>query len=744
MTTTWGETVKAEVELPTSPGEVQELLRPALVRVSGLSIAASYGWFLWGLVAGDKDANWWMAAPSVMAGLSSALALVLARQYRIAVGIVVGGLSAAALVDAVVGGGLVGHWLALTTILAAGVLAGPVMTLVLGTAVAILAAVLVPWPGSWPLLRSAFTGVVLVWAVGGSLFEALRRAERGEMRAWRHAEEAMRRRGDLQRTSKALRDMYALLERTNRELEIARREAEEAREIKARFAASISHELRTPLNVILGFSRIMYRSPRVYGDVNWTPELRADVRQIYNASRHLLDMIDDILDLARIEAQRLPLKLERVDLAQLIHEAADTARGLLRDSEVALVVDVPPEVPEMMLDGTRIRQVLLNLLSNAIRFTDSGQIVVSVRVDDSQVHVAVADTGVGIAPGDLATVFDEFSQAGSDVTAGRGGAGLGLAVCKQFVQLHGGRIRAESQPGRGSRFEFSLPRAQARGGRARLAYYAPEGWSPPLPEDSAGDCVVVLSSHESAGRVVARGVADCRVLPLSDLRALPALVEAEHPLGVVILRDPLAGGEGPSAEDIWAVTGRPDLGVVECEVPLEEAARRSLGVDVYLTKPVQPEEVAEAIRRVRPGAARLLVVDDDASFLALLERMLKLTLPEADVRTCEDGSDALRLAREQEFDLVILDLAMPQLGGVAFLQKVREERLLADAGFIVTTGAPYVEELAAAYPTRMYFARKAPPRSDRWLGCITAVLAAVPPDYSIPAPAPALPATARP
>ena len=183
------------------------------------------------------------------------------------------------------------------------------------------------WPGSLPLSlilpawREAALGGLLLWALGGSIFRALRLAEASELRSWRQAREAMASRADVQRTSKALRDMYALLERTNRELEIARREADDAREVKARFAANISHELRTPLNLILGFSRMMYQTPEVYGPVSWPAEFRLDIHEIYRASRHLLGMIDDILDLSRIQAQRLPLK-PALDSARL-----DRGRG---------------------------------------------------------------------------------------------------------------------------------------------------------------------------------------------------------------------------------------------------------------------------------------------------------------------------------------------------------------------------------------------------------------------------------
>lgn len=740
------EALLSPLDLPSaaaSIGKYDEIMQPALLRLALLAAIFSYAWFLAGLVAGDRGANWWPSFPPLTLGSLAVIAFLNASRYRLAATALIVGFSCAAIADELVLGGALDGWLFLTSTLVAGVLAGPVMGMVVGIGLSASIFAWAPWPDAWPSVRAALTGSLLVWAAGGSIFQTLVRAQASEMRAWQQAAEAMKRRGELRGVSKALHDMYALLERTNHELEIARREAEEAKEIKARFAANISHELRTPLNLILGFSRIMHRSPSVYGGVNWTPELRADVRQIYNASRHLLGMIDDILDLSRIEAQRLPLRLEPVDPTLLLDEAAATARGLLRDSSVTLVVNVPPSLPELVLDRTRIRQVLLNLLSNAIRFTDRGQITLSAWGDESNVHVSVSDTGIGIAAEDLPTIFDEFSQVGAGITDGRGGAGLGLAVCKQFVQLHGGHITVESQVGKGSTFHFNLPISQPWSGRRRLAYYLPEGWSPPLPDNPLAESIVVLGPDESAARVIAKGVLGCRVLLVRDIQALAAVVESEHPLGVVIVKDPLAMGEGPQAEDVWQCTGRPDLGVIECELPLEETARCLLNVDAYLTKPVSPDEIATTIRRINPSAVKLLAVDDDAGFLALLERMLHLALPEASLYACSDGEQALQLARQEAFDLVILDLIMPRLSGAEFLQRLREEGLLAGAGFIVTTGAPYVEELAAALPTKLHFARKSPPRSDHWLQCISAILAAAPVDYSVPAHRSELAATPR-
>ena len=442
-----------------------------------------------------------------------------------------------------------------------------------------------------------------------------------------------------------------------------------------------------------------------------------------------MGMIDDILDLSRVDAQRLPLKLEPTSTASLIQEAAATARGLLRDSSVRLLVDLPERLPEVVVDLTRIRQVLLNLLSNAIRFTDQGSIGVSARTVEGEIEVAVSDTGVGIPADDLPTIFDEFSQARGPITSGRGGAGLGLAVCRQFVQLHGGRITVESEVGKGSVFRFTIPLPSSGRARSRLSYYSPEGWSPPLPDDVLGKSVVVLAPDEGMARAVARGVDGLRAIPLVGTQRLAEIVQLEHPLGVVLVREP-GGGEGLSPEDVWQSSGRPDLGVIEWEVPLAGATRRFLQVEAYLTKPVDIEQLVATIRS-SGGSNSFLVIDDDPGFRSLIERTLRSVFQQAAIRCCADGTSALEVLGTETFDFLILDLAMPGLGGAEFLRQARERNLLAEARVIIITGATHMLGLPESLRPRISLSKRTLPKGSEWFRCISALLEAAPPDYSM-------------
>ena len=264
-------------------------------------------------------------------------------------------------------------------------------------------------------------------------------------------------RAELSQTLKSLEAAYEMQKHIQLELIWARERADDARRLKEQFAANISHELRTPLSLILGFSEIMYRSPEVYGDVSWPPTLRRDIHQIYRSSQHLLAMIDDILDLSRFEMNGFNLTLEVVPLEPFLKETIEIARDLVRGHHTRLDLKISPELPMMEIDCTRIRQVILNLLNNACRFTEAGVIEVVAHQVGHELLISINDTGMGIPADKLPYVFDEFYQVDHSLKRSHGGAGLGLAISKRFVEAHGGRIWVESEEGTGSSFTFALP-----------------------------------------------------------------------------------------------------------------------------------------------------------------------------------------------------------------------------------------------------------------------------------------------
>jgi signal transduction histidine kinase/ActR/RegA family two-component response regulator len=232
--------------------------------------------------------------------------------------------------------------------------------------------------------------------------------------------------------------------------------AEQLRELdrlKTQFLANMSHELRTPLNSIIGFSRVMLKG--IDGPLNEYQE--TDLTSIYNSGQHLLSLINSILDMSKIEAGKMEMSFEAVDLAPIFKTAISTTTALVKDSPVDLQTDIGDDLPRVRADAQRVRQILINLLSNAAKFTEEGHILLKAEAGSQFVTISVRDTGIGIDQAAQQQLFVPFQQVDPSVTRRAGGTGLGLAICRRFVELHGGEIWVESEPGQGSTFSFTLP-----------------------------------------------------------------------------------------------------------------------------------------------------------------------------------------------------------------------------------------------------------------------------------------------
>ncbi len=272
-----------------------------------------------------------------------------------------------------------------------------------------------------------------------------------------HSEQQARQgKEDLERVLQSLDDANAYLERANRQLAIVRDQAVEARQLKQQFVQTISHELRTPLNLIVGFSELMVKSPEYYRSA-LSPAYLRDLDIVYRNALHLQSLVNDVLDLARIEAAQFTLTPELVDPVELVGSLEPIAASLSQVFHLPFELDLESDLPSLWIDPTRIRQVLLNLINNAYRFTERGSVCLKVsRVEDGLVF-AVIDTGVGITPEQQKHIFEEFHQVDGSTRRLKGGTGLGLAISKRFIELHNGRIWVESNAGKGSRFSFYLP-----------------------------------------------------------------------------------------------------------------------------------------------------------------------------------------------------------------------------------------------------------------------------------------------
>lgn len=261
----------------------------------------------------------------------------------------------------------------------------------------------------------------------------------------------------LQALVNSLKDYERYLSETNFSLIQARDEAEQARAVKQNFVQNVSHELRTPLNLIIGFSETMINAPQSYGEVNWTPDLRGDIECIYQNSQHLKSLIDDILDMARLENKQYEVEISDVDLNSLINEMVLITAGAYATKGLYLQTELSPFIKLVRGDSVRLKQVILNLLSNSLKYTRKGGVKITSVIEGSMACVTVQDTGKGIPGEDLNKVFDAFFQVDKSNNREDYGTGLGLSISKQLIELLGGEISISSEPGNGTAVQFCLP-----------------------------------------------------------------------------------------------------------------------------------------------------------------------------------------------------------------------------------------------------------------------------------------------
>jgi len=494
--------------------------------------------------------------------------------------------------------------------------------------------------------------------------------------------------GELNRALKALDEAYVRLQRSNQELRAARREAEEARALKERFVANVSHELRTPLNVIVEFAELMYLEHENYPGTTLTPEFEDDLRQLYRTSRHLQDLVSDVLDLSRIDAAALPMFREWHNLHDIIQEALETVTPLLNQRHLWVQVEENGDLPLLFVDRTRIRQVLLNLLNNAARYTDQGGITIRVQVREADVLLEVRDTGVGIAPEQLEIIFEEFRQADMS-TRRREGAGLGLAISRRFVELHGGSMWAESTVGEGSAFYVALPLPWTHAESETLRQI------PDLPlrrEEQAP--VVVVDPDPTFGDMMQRYLGDRQVVSVSDAGEAEVAIQREHPAGLLVNLAPDAPAEAWHGS-LCPSGVRYNVPVIRCSLPSPSwmQSANGTGLDAVLIKPVSQSNLMATLERVAPDAQNVLVVDDSRGFLSLMTRLLEGPGSSRRVSTAVTGEQGLEIARAMRPDLVLLDLVLPGISGFEVLEQLRAEELGKGVKVIGVTATDYVHEL---------------------------------------------------
>jgi signal transduction histidine kinase/CheY-like chemotaxis protein len=474
----------------------------------------------------------------------------------------------------------------------------------------------------------------------------------------------------------ALAEQAALAER----LRLTVQALEQASKAKSDFLASMSHELRTPLSAIIGFSALMRDEP-MDGSARRVPD--EWIAHIHNSGEHLLALINDVLDLTKIEAGRIELQREPFDLPRALTESAEGLRPLADKKRISMSVIAEDGV--INADRGRLRQMVYNLLSNAIKFTpDGGTIRLEACWDGTEARIAVIDSGVGIAADDLERIFQEFSQVG-DMKAREAGTGLGLALTRRLAEAHGGHVVVQSVIGEGSRFELRLPETRTHGDTATASpVVAAQGASAPT--------VLVIEDDPGAVRLLDAylGGEGYELIVATD--GIRGIAAAKATLPAAIILDVLLPGI-----DGWEVLRRlkadettRDIPVIVATVVDERNVAMSLGAVDYFLKPIRPKALLARLSqytfttKVKERRVRVLAIDDDP---ATREMVVNALAPEGfDVVAAASGREALELAAADPPELVICDLVMPDMDGFEVVSRLQANEATRNSTILILTG----------------------------------------------------------
>ncbi len=485
-----------------------------------------------------------------------------------------------------------------------------------------------------------------------------------------------------------LSDQIAVAIENARAYEMSQKAVSEMQEldrVKSQFLANMSHELRTPLNSVIGFSRVILKG--IDGPINDVQE--QDINAIYKSGMHLLTMINEILDLSKIDAGKMELQLEPINLSDIVNSVISSTSGLVKEKSIELIQKIPATLPRLMMDETRISQVLINLISNAVKFTEKGSITVEAKITENpfgkkEVLVTVTDTGIGIAPADQVKLFQRFSQVDDSPTRKTGGTGLGLSISRSLIEMHGGQIGLmSSEVGKGSVFYFTLPLPEVKR---------------PVDQDQLkhGENVILAIDDDAEVIELYERFLEpngYKVVPLTDPDMAVAKAIELKPFAITLdIMMPQKDG-WQLINELKENEQTRNIPILVCSILEEEEKGFSMGASDYLVKPFAADDLANAIFRLdRDNNFReVLVIDDDEDDLHLVQKMLEQG-GKVHATLAKSGQAGLDALKRLTPDIILLDLFMQGMNGFEVLERLRSEMRLSRIPVIILTGVDLTSE----------------------------------------------------
>jgi len=478
---------------------------------------------------------------------------------------------------------------------------------------------------------------------------------------------------DSRRQQAALAEALDDLAHANRQLSLLfeknvalRKTAEEATEAKTTYIARVSHEIRTPLNMILGITDLIIENQEEYG-ADLPVDLMEDIRIIRRNSDHLLALVNDVLDLTHAETGRMVLKKDWVDLAPEIERSLDIVMPLARKKHLQLQFHQAGSLPQVYCDRTRIRQVIVNLVSNAVRYTEQGMVSVWAAAEDGWLTVQIKDTGPGVYPADAERIFEPFIRGMSSARQETSGSGLGLSVSRQLLEVHGGKIWLESQPGQGSTFAFRLPLNSAEPARRPAASFLSERWawverkrSWPSTPSARKKRLILYEPEEFLAGMLAGGEDQVEFLRPASF---PEMLEiaSSTPAHLVVINAPTMDDLLVKMEQAARVVKETPI-IGGAFMPSRQKLVESGAVE-YVQKPFSTKKLRAALQKVSPDLRRVLIIDDNIEVQKLIARVLSLHNDAVEILLASSAAEALEILAQKRPDAILLDLALPDLNG---------------------------------------------------------------------------------